>query len=88
MEGTTKIVIVDLRTGEFKTVDSGSWMFAVHFSQSYETPSGDIVVETPVADTADAFVQMFLRENYNRIDKMSGMAKGVASFQRHTFNFE
>jgi carotenoid cleavage dioxygenase-like enzyme len=86
-EGTTKMIMVDLKTGEFKTIDSEVLMFVAHFSQSYETKDGEIVVEQPYTETANAFIDLLLRKNYDRIDKMSSLnLKG--KFKRCTFNFD
>lgn len=86
-EGSTKMIVVNLKTGEFKTIDSEAWLFVAHFSQSYETEDGELVVEVPITETADAAIDLFLRENYNQIDKMIALKKG-SILKRCTFNFE
>lgn len=87
MDGTTKMIVVDLKTGQFKTIDTNEWLFTVHFGQSYETSNGDIIIEVPTLNTASAFVDLFLRENYNKIEKMTIKARDSA-LSRFTVNYE
>lgn len=85
--GSTKMVIVNIKTGEAKVIDSEQWLFVAHFSQAYETKDGELVIEVPITETADAAIDLFIRDNYNQIDKMINLEKG-SILKRCTFNFE
>lgn len=86
-DDTTKMHVVSLKDGSMKTFDSKTFFFAVHFSQCYEDVDGKIIVEVPTMGNADVLIQMFMRENYNDIDKMSNVKRG-SKLNRFTFDFE
>jgi carotenoid cleavage dioxygenase-like enzyme len=84
---TTKIYVVSLKDGKVKTFDSNEFLWAVHFGNCYEDENGQIIIHVPTTNNADVLVDMYMRDTYTDIAKMSSINRG-SKYNRFIFDFE